>query len=91
MSESNIPDFRNREEEAEFFDTHDFTEFWHEGIPIKPHRTYSESMQVRLDPETDHALQSIADRKGLKKSTLLVSGYKSVFSRNSIVRHPKAY
>jgi predicted HicB family RNase H-like nuclease len=70
MSESHIPDFRNREEEAEFFDTHDFTEFWHEGIPVKPHRTYSESMQVRLDPETDHALQSIADRKGLKKSTL---------------------
>jgi predicted HicB family RNase H-like nuclease len=65
-----IPDFNNREEEAEFFDTHDFTEFWQEGTPVKPRRTYSEAMQVRLDPETDHELQALAEERGVKKSTL---------------------
>ena len=43
MSESRIPDFNNREEEAEIFVTHDFTEFWQEGTPVKPRRTYSEA------------------------------------------------
>ncbi len=42
-----IDDFNNREEEAEFFDTHDFTEFWQEGTPVKPRRTYSEAIQER--------------------------------------------
>ena len=65
-----IDDFKNREEEAEFFDTHDFTEFWQEGTPVKPRRTYSEAMQVRLDPETDHELQALAEERGVKKSTL---------------------
>lgn len=70
MSESRIPDFNSREEEAEFFDTHDFTEFWDEGTPAKPRRTYSQSMQLRLDPEIDAALQTFANEQGVKKSTL---------------------
>lgn len=32
---SRIPDFKSREEEAEFWDTHDVTEFWDELEPSK--------------------------------------------------------
>lgn len=32
---SRIPDFKSREEEAEFWDTHDFMDFWDELEPVK--------------------------------------------------------
>jgi hypothetical protein len=32
---SRIPDFQSREEEAAFWDTHDFTEFLDETRPVK--------------------------------------------------------
>lgn len=70
MTESRIPDFNNGEEEAEFFDTHDFTEFWDEGTPVKPRRIYSQSMQVRLDPRIDAELQEFVNEQSVKKSTL---------------------
>ena len=32
---SRIPDFKNREEEAEFWDTHEFTDFLDESWPVE--------------------------------------------------------
>jgi hypothetical protein len=69
--ESKIPDsFPNREAEGQFFDTHDLTEFWHEGEPVKLKRTYSKPVQVRLDPETEHDLEVLAEEDSTKKSAL---------------------
>lgn len=35
LNVSKIPDFKNYEEEANFWDTHDFTEFLDEMTPVK--------------------------------------------------------
>ena len=49
-----IPAFNNIEEEAEFWDTHDTTEFEEEFKPVKVRfaKNLSEGFKVRFDPET---------------------------------------
>jgi predicted glycoside hydrolase/deacetylase ChbG (UPF0249 family) len=46
-----IPDFSSREEEAEFWDTHDFSEFWDELQPVPPRyaRQPAETITLRFD------------------------------------------
>ena len=43
---SRIPKFASREEEAEFWDTHDITDFWDELKPVK----------VRFSDRIDHGV-----------------------------------
>ena len=69
MRQSDIPDFKSREEEAEYFDAH-FMEEWEQGSPVRIRRAYDHPMQVRLDEELDRELQLFADAQGVKKSTL---------------------
>ncbi|HZU68266.1 MAG TPA: CopG family antitoxin [Ktedonobacteraceae bacterium] len=73
--DSRIPDFASREEEAEFWDTHDFTEFLDELTPTKVRvaKPLSVKVEVRFEPDTDHEVEAIAREKGLKKSTLIRS------------------
>jgi hypothetical protein len=68
-----IPAFGSYEEEAEFWDTHDFTEFEQETRPIvvRSTRGLSANVQVRFDPDTDHELEAIARERGMKKATLI--------------------
>jgi hypothetical protein len=68
-----IPAFKNYEEEATFWDTHDFTDFKNETKPVKVRSTrgLSENVQVRFDPETDHELEALAQERGMKKATLI--------------------
>jgi GH43 family beta-xylosidase len=70
---SRIPEFKSYAEEAQFWDTHDFTEFEDETHPVDVHftKTYSESVQVRFDPDTNRKLEELATERGLKKSTLI--------------------
>jgi len=68
------PDFASIEEEAEFWDTHDTTEYEHEFEPVeltfeRP-LTHSYVLSIRLDKETFDALKAIAKPKGLGASTL---------------------
>ncbi|MDQ6661486.1 MAG: BrnA antitoxin family protein [Chloroflexota bacterium] len=65
-----IPAFRSTEEEAEFYDTHDFTDFWHEGEPVRIRHAKNKSMQIRWDDEADKELQRLADIRHIPKSTL---------------------
>lgn len=65
-----IPAFKNEEEEAAFFDTHDFTEFWDELRPAEIRRTYSENMHIRLDNRMNRELDELAQKAGMKKATL---------------------
>ena len=65
-----IPAFRNIEEEAEFFDTHDFSELWNEGEPVRIRHSKNKSMQIRWDVEADSELQHLADIRHIPKSTL---------------------
>ncbi len=73
-----IPDFSSIEEEAEFWDTHDTTDFEEEFHPVAVHfdnhlSEYqpSKKLEVSFDAETDDKLTTLAHEQGIKKSTLV--------------------
>lgn len=68
-----IPAFNSYEEEAEFWDTHDFTDFKQEteAARIQTTRGLTANVQVRFEPDTDHELEAIARERGIKKATLI--------------------
>lgn len=68
-----IPQFKSVQEEAEFWDTHDFTDY-QEGF--KPARVrfakrLSEGVTIRLDPDTLRRLRAQAHEKGIGPTTLV--------------------
>ena len=67
-----IPAFANVEEEAEFWDTHDFTDFAEESTPVQitVGRVLQERLTLRLDQADRQALAKYAREKGLGPSTL---------------------
>ena len=68
-----IPAFNSYEEEAAFWDTHDFTDFKQETETAKIRATtgLSANVQVRFEPDTDNELEAFAREHGMKKSTLI--------------------
>ena len=70
---SRIPDFQSREEEAAFWDTHDFTEFLEETRPVKLRvaKNLSEGLTVRLDRRDREELERRAAEQGIGPSTLV--------------------
>ena len=70
---SRIPDFQNREEEAAFWDIHDFTEFLDETRPVKPRigKNLSQGLTVRLDRQDRDELERRATEQGIGPSTLV--------------------
>ena len=73
-TKNRIPDFATIEEMAEFWDTHDASEYQDELEPVefvidRP-LTNSYVLSIRLDKETFDALREIAKPKGLGSSTL---------------------
>jgi predicted DNA binding CopG/RHH family protein len=70
---SRIPEFKSIEEEAEFWDTHDFTDYLDEFRPVKVRfaRNLSEGITIRLDPETLAKLRALAHEKGIGPTTLV--------------------
>lgn len=71
-SKSRIPRFKSREEEAEFWDTHDTTEYEDEFVEVKLEvaRPLGHILAVRLDAKTIGQLGRIGRQKGLGASTL---------------------
>lgn len=67
-----IPEFKSMEEEAEFWDTHDTTDFEQEFKPVKVRfaKNLSEGLHIRLDPQTLAELRSQAQEKGIGPTTL---------------------
>ena len=49
-----IPKFKSKEEEAKFWDTHDFTDYQDEFKPVRVRfaRNLSQGITIRLDPDT---------------------------------------
>jgi hypothetical protein len=68
-----IPAFKSYEEEAAFWDTHDFSDVQDQTTPVKVRSTrgLSENVQVRFDAQSDRELEALASQRGLKKSTLI--------------------
>jgi hypothetical protein len=70
---SRIPRFKSREEEAKFWDTHSFAEYWDEFKPVKVRfaKNLSEVLPVRFDSETLGKLREQAHKKGVGPTTLV--------------------
>ena len=70
---SRIPDFKSRQEEAEFWDTHSIADYWDELKPVKVRfaKNLSEGITIRLDPETLKTVRAQAREKGLGPTTLI--------------------
>jgi predicted DNA binding CopG/RHH family protein len=72
-TKNNIPEFKTIQEEAEFWDTHDFTDFEDEFRPVKV--KFSKPLEhvfaVRFDGGTLTDLQEEASKKGISAGTLI--------------------
>ena len=70
---SHIPEFASYQEEAEFWDTHDTTDFEDEFTPVRVQvaKNLSEGITIRLDPETMTTLRTRAKDKGIGPTTLI--------------------
>ncbi len=69
-----IPTFKTREEEAKFWDTHSFADYWNEfkdvDLVIELHKPKEETLVVRLQKNIKDKLESVARHKRLSVSSL---------------------
>jgi hypothetical protein len=72
VKRSRIPRFKSRQEEADFWDTHDTTQFEDEfkEVKIKVAHPLGHILGVRLDAKTLMKLSAIGRKKGVGASTL---------------------
>ena len=71
---SRIPDFKSREEEAEWFDTHDMADYQDEFKTVKARFAKNLSgggLNIRLDRETLATLRAKAHEQGIGPTTLV--------------------
>ena len=69
---SRIPEFASVQEEAEFWDTHDTTDYEDEFTPVRVRFAplLSEGITIRLDPATLRTLRQRAREQGIGPTTL---------------------
>jgi predicted DNA binding CopG/RHH family protein len=69
---SKIPDFKNHEEEAKFWETHSVADYLDEFKPVKAKfaKNLSEGITIRFDQSTLTKLRKLAHNKGLGPTTL---------------------
>src|SRR3989344_3028902 len=70
---SKIPQFKNREDEAKFWETHSISDYINELKPIEARfaKNLSEGLHIRLDPDTLDKLRQEAQEKGIGPTTLV--------------------
>lgn len=69
---SRIPEFKTRDEEAKFWETHSFSEFADELKPVKVQfaKNLSEGITIRFDQQTLNKIRELAHKKGIGPTTL---------------------
>lgn len=69
-----IPEFKNREEEAKFWETHSLADYWNEFEPVdlivQLQKPKEETLILRLQKDLKEKLAIAARAKGLRVSTL---------------------
>jgi CopG antitoxin of type II toxin-antitoxin system len=70
---SRIPEFKSREEEARWFDTHDLGDYEDEFKPVRVRfsKNLTHGLTVQLDPNTVEKLRVRAQRKGMGPTQLV--------------------
>ncbi|MBI2940781.1 MAG: hypothetical protein HYY04_10125 [Chloroflexi bacterium] len=68
-----IPEFKSREEEADWFDTHDMADYQDEFKTVRARfaRNLSEGLNIRLDRGTLARLRELAHERGIGPTTLV--------------------
>ena len=68
-----IPEFATKQEEAEFWDTHDFTDYWDEWKPVdvKFSDDLSSCIMIPLDSDSLTEVFDLADKKGVSPESLV--------------------
>ncbi len=88
--QSRIPDFRTREEEAEFWDTHDLSDYWDELMPtnvlVSPTLTSEHLVTVRLTKEDWEGLDRVAREQGIFPNEVIRDWVKDRLHRNVLIR-----
>ena len=71
-SKEPIPTFASREQEAEFWDSHDLADYWDDFEPAKVRfsRNLTEGITIRFDPATLAKLRAEAKKRGLGATSL---------------------
>ncbi|MCZ7545112.1 MAG: BrnA antitoxin family protein [Anaerolineae bacterium] len=64
-----IPQFKSLEEEAKFWDTHSFADYWDEMKPVKVKfaKGLSEGVTVRFDPKTFSTRETAGERGSVRR------------------------
>lgn len=72
-TKSRIPMFASYEAEAQFWDTHDTTDFEDEFKPVKVRvaKNLSEGITVRFDDEILKKVRALAQKQGIGPTTLI--------------------
>jgi|BarGraNGADG00212_1021973.scaffolds.fasta_scaffold54610_2 predicted DNA binding CopG/RHH family protein len=72
QGKNRIPEFTSREEEAQWFDTHDMADYQDEFKTVRARfaRNLSEGLNIRLDKETLERLRARAKEMGIGPTTL---------------------
>ncbi len=68
---SRIPEFKSREEEAAWFDTHDLADYQDEfkTMQVRFAKNLSAGLNIRLDPHSLEQLRTVAHEKGIGPTT----------------------
>ena len=67
-----IPEFGSREEEAEFWDTHDLADYWDRTVPVEFELDLeSEATYFPLDRSLAARVLALARQRGVSPETLL--------------------
>jgi hypothetical protein len=69
---SQIPEFKNYEEEAKWWETHNLADYQDEFETVKAKfaKNLSEGITIRFDQPTLHKLRKLAHEKGIGPTTL---------------------
>jgi predicted DNA binding CopG/RHH family protein len=69
-----IPEFKNYAEEAKFWDTHDFSDFWEETEPVEieflGETKREDTITIRVQPRLKERLEQLARSYGINLSSL---------------------
>jgi predicted HicB family RNase H-like nuclease len=70
---SRIPEFKSREEEAKFWDTHSIADYRDElkRVRVRVAKNLSHGLTVQFDPETVDKLRTRAQKKGIGPTQLV--------------------